>query len=55
MVDPIKDSEGKIVWFVHILRDITRQKVEEALRESEEKYRTIIENAGEAIVIAQDV
>ena len=31
-----------------------RERIEEALGESEEKYRTLIENAGEAIIVAQD-
>ncbi len=40
---------------IGIIRDITDQrKTETALRESEEKYRVVVENAGEAILILQD-
>jgi len=44
---------GNIIFT--ILRDITEQKfIEEKLRASEEKYRVLIENANEAILVVQD-
>lgn len=54
-VDPIKNSSGEIVAFIHIMRDLTDYKtVEQKLKKSEEKYRAIVDNAVEAIVIVQD-
>ena len=48
----IHDSEGKFIGSVYVAHDINeRKKVEEKLKESEEKYRNIIEIANEGILI----
>ncbi len=49
----MRDAEGTPVRMVGTVQDITEQKrVEEALRESEEKFRNIFDNANDGILIA---
>ena len=49
----LKDAVGNPIGFVTITKDITeRKKMEEVLKESEEKYRTQFEEALDAIFLA---
>ena len=50
-ISPLVDWRGRTVGQVVVFRDITeRKKAEELLHESEEKFRTIFENASDEIV-----
>lgn len=50
ILSPVKDESNNVISVLGIARDITRQKkIEEALKESEEKHRKIFENANDAI------
>jgi PAS domain S-box-containing protein len=52
---PIKDLQGHVSYVIEYVRDITdRKKIEEALQESEEKYRIVAEGASEGIAIIRD-
>ena len=51
----LRNPNGEPTGIIGVTRDITKRKqAEESLRESEEKYRLLFENANESIFIIQD-
>ncbi len=55
-VDPVLDKANKLVGAVHTIEDITDRKLaEEALRESEQRFRAIVEGIPDALfIVGQD-
>ena len=52
---PVREGKGKVTRIAVVARDITAHKrAEEALAESEEKYRNVVERANDGICIIED-
>jgi PAS domain S-box-containing protein len=52
---PVRDASGRIVSCLEIVRNITeRKQAEDELRESEERFRSIVENSQVGILILDD-
>ncbi|MFW6071803.1 MAG: PAS domain S-box protein [Candidatus Bipolaricaulota bacterium] len=52
----LRDDEGEVVGFIGLVRDISeRMEREEALKRSEEKYRTVFEGTGTAMFIEDEM
>ena len=51
---PVKDERGRVIAIAGALRDITdRKRAENELRESEERYRCIVENTHDVVMLTQ--
>jgi two-component system sensor histidine kinase/response regulator len=51
-LSPLFHTDGQLMGSVHVARDVTdRKNVEEALRQSEEKYRALVETTDTGFVI----
>jgi nitrogen fixation negative regulator NifL len=52
VISPIKDASGKITHYLGIKENITQQKlIEEKLLESEQRFRTLVDQAVDAIYV----
>jgi PAS domain S-box-containing protein len=52
---PMTDEAGNYTGALAVVADITeRKRIEDALRESEKRYRLVVDSAAEAIIVAQD-
>jgi PAS domain S-box-containing protein len=56
IIDPIRQPSGEIIGYAKVTRDLTeRKKAEEALRESEEQFRLLVQGVSDYAIYMLDV
>ncbi len=54
-VQAVKDGSGQILYMLGMIQDITeRRRTEQALKESEQRYRAAIEHSNDGVVITRE-
>lgn len=53
-ISPVRDNEGRLVNFIGVQEDVTqRKKAEEELRQSEERFRSLVQYASDIITVIE--
>lgn len=56
IIDPIRDTEGRLVGFAKVTRDLTeRREAEEELRRSEEQFRLLVQGVTDYAIFMLDL